>query len=313
VLLGDQVYADSRAEVFNTSTKRERFSERYHEALGRTGLADVLRNSASILLADDHEIYDSYADSASLSPVTKERVNWAKEAFLGFQCATRLNSPLLGRSNGDSNVQSFDFRGLRFLFVDTRLDRVKNGNSRLLFGDFQRKEIDTVFAEVKRNNEKVLVVGSGSVFFPILNSSLVNALPGSIFDDSWWGFPAECEWFLGKLVESGLEKVLFLSGDAHCSMRVVGDVSINGKTVSFDSIACSALYAPYPFANSTVKDYCMTTSPAFPQGITLNGFKMSWKGVGAQPDHKIGRFATVDFSKNGAVWKWPFDVTFLPK
>ena len=72
--------------------------------------------------------------------------------------------------------------------------------------------------------------------------------------DGWDGFPASMHALLALLCEYQMDRVVFVSGDAHVSMIVKGTVEREGKKATFWSIHSSGLYSPYPFANGVIED-----------------------------------------------------------
>ena len=60
---------------------------------------------------------------------------------------------------------------------------------------------------------------------------------------------------LAHIAENEIENVVFLSGDEHLSCVACASVySESGKGALIHSVHSSALYAPFPFANSVEAD-----------------------------------------------------------
>jgi len=73
--------------------------------------------------------------------------------------------------------------------------------------------------------------------------------------DAWDGYPWSLNRLLACIVERQIEHVVFLSGDEHLSCIVKAQITAeNGKSMEILSVHSSALYAPYPFANSIRAD-----------------------------------------------------------
>jgi len=73
--------------------------------------------------------------------------------------------------------------------------------------------------------------------------------------DSWDGYPQSLSRVLGHIARERVPNVVFLSGDEHLSL--VARVTLragNGEPVLVHSVHSSALYAPFPFANSIDDD-----------------------------------------------------------
>jgi hypothetical protein len=73
--------------------------------------------------------------------------------------------------------------------------------------------------------------------------------------DAWDGYPQSLSRVLGHIARERVPNVVFLSGDEHVSL--VARVTLraaNGEPVVVHSVHSSALYAPFPFANSIDDD-----------------------------------------------------------
>jgi len=74
--------------------------------------------------------------------------------------------------------------------------------------------------------------------------------------DGWDGYPKTMHQVLSHILEKGLRKVIFISGDAHipclCSARIS---SKEHGSISITSVHASGLNAPFPFANSLAEDF----------------------------------------------------------
>ncbi len=73
--------------------------------------------------------------------------------------------------------------------------------------------------------------------------------------DGWDGYPKTQHQVLAKILESGLQRVVFLSGDAHIPCFCNMTVSDGQRSVSMASAHGSALNAPLPFANAIAEDF----------------------------------------------------------
>jgi cholesterol oxidase len=74
--------------------------------------------------------------------------------------------------------------------------------------------------------------------------------------DGWEGYPQSLRQLLGYIAVHGIDNVVFLSGDAHLSCIATVTLQAEARApVTAYSIHSSALYAPFPFANSDKGDF----------------------------------------------------------
>ena len=75
--------------------------------------------------------------------------------------------------------------------------------------------------------------------------------------DSWPAFPNTRRAILDRIVQNGIQNVVFLSGDIHCSN--LAEMYFSGtpaaKKIKAFSITSSAFYWPFPFADGEPSDY----------------------------------------------------------
>ena len=64
LLVGDQIYADATADLFDTSELRERWARYYREAFGARYLRRVLARVPIYMALDDHEFEDNWPGNA---------------------------------------------------------------------------------------------------------------------------------------------------------------------------------------------------------------------------------------------------------
>ena len=75
--------------------------------------------------------------------------------------------------------------------------------------------------------------------------------------DTWAGFPGTRAAILRKIVEAGIQNVVFLSGDIHCCN--VAEIFVTGtpeaERIRSFSVTSSAFYWPFPFADGEPSDF----------------------------------------------------------
>jgi phosphodiesterase/alkaline phosphatase D-like protein len=110
----------------------------------------------------------------------------------------------------------------------------------------------------KQNPDGPKFIVSSSIIFPRkLRASENSHMASALRSDAWDGFPYSFHRLLGEITDNEIQNVLFLSGDEHlsCIARAVLRKLPDGKPIVVHSIHSSALYAPFPFANSVPGDF----------------------------------------------------------
>lgn len=271
MLVGDQIYADATADIFDTTELRERFANRYREAFSATYLRRLLASVPVYMAVDDHEFDDNWAGSLTdehNSPKEyrkyKERFEHGRAAAKAYQwsmsprtgwsdrCATHLTSD-------DSGLwYSFKSGGLPFFVMDTRTERMLRRASiswqcAEMIGERQMAGLTHWLTTADKDKPKFIV--SGSVLAPLPRKyALQKWLWRNI--DGWAGYPATWRKLVQYIVEKQIQKVVFISGDYHLSALAELTLQSNrGESVVSYQIAASPLFAPLPFANAKLREY----------------------------------------------------------
>jgi alkaline phosphatase D len=217
------------------------------------------------MILDDHEIEDNW---------TQDRIEKKRFLFnlaIGSYCSYQWShSP---RNFGSRLYYSFECEGYPFFVLDGRTDRYKDddddslvdnhllGRPSFAGDDLSQLEIFLGWLEAQQDKigDAPKFVVSASVFVPNnVGTTKTNAdkrkrkLKES---DSWPAFPTTREAVLQKIVDRGIQNVVFLSGDIHCSnvaeMRFSGEAS----HLKAFSVTSSALYWPFFFADGEPSNY----------------------------------------------------------
>ena len=104
---------------------------------------------------------------------------------------------------------------------------------------------------------------------PRVNSSAKSQIPDSngevslpfsaacIGSDSWSGYPKTLTNLLLFIARNNIQNIIFVSGDFHFSAISTMTLRLLGKTTTVHLAHCSALYAPFPFANANPGNYLL--------------------------------------------------------
>lgn len=238
ILLGDQIYADASAGLFDPKTMYERFRAPYRDAFGSEPARRLFANVPTYFAIDDHEYQNDHEGLAD--PLYSAKSN----AWL-FQIH---NQPWQHVQEKELKLwYQFESAGVPFFVFDTRMERSRKCG--FLIGKQQRREFELWLLDQSATGQDVLFIGSGSPFSPMCKA--LSACPSlAEFGDGLLAYPK----FLVDLIEllsmyAADKRIYWLSGDPHFSSVAQLTLSAAGECVSITQICSSGLYAPFAFAN----------------------------------------------------------------
>ncbi len=265
LMAGDQIYADTfnRHIPVGLADTHEEFNDRYQRAFGSANMRRLLRLVPNYMILDDHEIEDNWSQDRLGKPGRKLLFNLAIGAYLSYQWS---HGP---RSYGRRLYYQFACAGYPFFVLDTRTQRYLDGGADQLGHNHllgrpalavdEPSQLDILCDWLQtqqqgRGNAPKFILSS-SVFAP----SHVAALRSDrarADSDSWPAFPATRRRLLRAIVEHGVQNVVFLAGDVHCS--AVARLQFTGPRCAdlrAYSVVSSAFYWPFPFADGDPADF----------------------------------------------------------
>ncbi|OUR94997.1 hypothetical protein A9Q81_14640 [Gammaproteobacteria bacterium 42_54_T18] len=272
ILMGDQVYTDASAGLFDPTDSHDRYTRPYHKWLSQHAVKSVFRRLPSYMMLDDHEILDNW-DRSELTLGNAKLFEYGKRAYLNFQRNLHQTpQPLNSDTSNTPLWYTFEQQGFDFFMLDTRTERegrsIKNSDSThnikplmeaKLISDNQFQALLLWLERTKSDNEKPRFIVSASMLLP---RRLHSTTPYSaIHSDAWDGYPRTLDQLLEHIAFNDVKNLIFLSGDEHVSNVTTIDLTAKSivleKTTStrIYSIHSSALYSPYPFANSNPDDF----------------------------------------------------------
>jgi cholesterol oxidase len=263
--MGDQVYVDATAGLFDPTRDGDRFETPYRRLrnilesdLDRRykEVWDLLEFSRDWTMLDDHEIGDNWEPSINANSRDDCLLRNGVSAFLKYG-RNGESSP-----SGDSRWglwQRLEKSGIPFFIADTRTERDARTPQTLLsariMGDTQWRELaEWLLVQHEQRPKTPKVIASPAILLPRHTETL--GYPAhALRSDSWDGYPRSLNRMLAVIARHRIENVIFLSGDEHlsCLSRIELQRD-SGTSVVAHSIHSSALYAPYPFANAVPED-----------------------------------------------------------
>ena len=245
-MLGDQIYCDARAGLADSASTIERLLPRYRDAFGSKAFKAVARTLPMVMVMDDHEIGDNW--SADVLHLDNAQGVLARNACSAFDAFQRAHGPVgMGPEGQDC---AFDMGGAAFISLNTRLHR-----QRALGTDQQRNILhpqqwelleEWLQAEQRKGSGKhPKFIVTGSVFAPGLVHGVGTPSPRDT--DGWQLVQAERQRLLSFIAGHGIDNVVFLSGDYHCSATAT--ITFSHSPVRAFALVAPPLHAPLRFAN----------------------------------------------------------------
>ncbi|MFM1991960.1 MAG: hypothetical protein RJA99_4917 [Pseudomonadota bacterium] len=266
VSLGDLVYVDATAGLFEPRALGERFDapwERLAESPEYRSMRTVA-GSRFAALPDDHELHENWEPDRSLNEreVVRRHGLAAVTRHLGRAAPTVAGGGPVLRA-GDATA---------VFLADTRLGRERRrlanvADARIL--DDRRANALERWLEAMAAADPLRpkVVLCPALLLPRRLTSGVDAPASAMRSDAWDGFPASMHRLFRWLVVKRIRNVVVVSGDEHVSMTARATLSMTGhEPLSVFSVHCSAMHAPYPFANGRIEDFAGEETFSLPGG-----------------------------------------------
>lgn len=303
ILTGDQVYVDATAGLFDPGAVSGSHDAPYHRLLESRYASNVLRQLQVCPLIDDHEIVNNYEPSANTFQNEQfDRVlRKGRMAYIRHQRKTSLLRNL--KDDATELWDTIEIAGFHFFCADTRTEREARSAASFaskrgeppphILGPKQLAAL-VEWLIARSGDEQPCFVVSPSTFLPRKLQTL-ESRAAALRSDAWDGYPASMSCVLDAVAEAGC-KVVFLSGDEHRCLFTRAWSEGDGPTLHVHSVHSSALYAPYPFANSRQEDFALSGD-----SITTDG-KMKWY-VKAEVMPAGDGFCVIDVARDDEGWR----------
>ncbi len=258
LLMGDQIYADPTAGLFDPTDKDDRYIRSYHKWLRNHHVKMVLRRLPSCMMLDDHEIKNDW-DSGEAGDHADFAVDGCA-AYLNFQ--RHIHQPAAAPC-GDAELPlwyQFSHAGLPFFMADTRTERQRrtadNIDRARIFSEAQYEHLTRWLLQWQaRAPSKPKFIVSPSMLLPRRLHSAA-ALAHALRSDAWDGYPYSLQRLLAFICDREIDNLVFLSGDEHLSS--VAQITLSerrsGRQVRLHSVHSSGFYIPMPFVNTRPAD-----------------------------------------------------------
>jgi alkaline phosphatase D len=237
VMMGDQIYADD-LNLLSPDTAIDEFLSRYRNVFSQPGLRQLMSRVPTYMVLDDHEIEDNWPSKAT----DKDWLTLYPAAIHAYQIYQCSHSPLFtlgptGRIEGTIDKFWYTFQDgcCDWFIMDSRSERKwdENPKHRRMIKPTQ---MEALLGWLNDGSGQVKMVVTSVPFFPDLEEEN---------DDKWGGFISERTEILDHILENKIRKVVFLSGDVHCSFSIE---LTSPKDPGFKviSVISSSFFWPYP-------------------------------------------------------------------
>lgn len=247
LLLGDQVYLDATAGLFDPSTLYDRYQLPYERLFRMEPLRHLLRRIPAYTMLDDHEIEDNWEPGSGNPQALIEGRRW----YIAYQRMADGLTPLPAQL-----WYSFEANGFPFFICDTRTGRqartAANATRAHIMDAAQRAGL-LAWLGRHAHDPRPKFIASPASFLPRHRRATHGPSgAGALRSDAWDGYPASFAEVAGCIAQRNIENVVFLSGDEHISFAATAQIRAPGAPVArIHSVHCSGLYAPFSFANAS--------------------------------------------------------------
>lgn len=272
LLLGDQIYADATAELFDSKDYYERYRKRYRSAWTGTWMRRVMSHLPTHFVMDDHEFHDNFSGEAHQSQ--RYNIEKAKLEAHNFQVHIPTSQVYKKDSKTLQFWHQFERLGVPIFCFDTRFERsgIRNGSIESLFGsELVQWNGFKDWLEHHRSAD-VLIFASGSPLCPI-TKRFVSHPELAHQSDGLLAYSGFLEKMIEHLALHYSDKhIIWLAGDPHFSSTANVRLSANSRSINLTCITASGLYSAIPFANASIHEYTWDKS----QTLNLNHVKIDF-------------------------------------
>lgn len=260
LLMGDQIYIDATAGIFDPIAKQDRFSRPYQQLFQNPHVAEVRRKLPCYTMLDDHEIINDWEPIADdHNGQHQASMEQGRQAFQHWQ---DLNPRPL-HCKPEQLWYDFEEKDIPFFVADSRTARqhrnLDSFQTAHILGEKQLHELcQWLLKNQHQKNDTPKFIVSPAMPFPRSRSQAVAENPAaSLRSDGWNGFSHSLSVISEFILRHDIANVVFLSGDAHMSLISKLELKQGNRTQQLFSVHSSALYAPYPFANTQPQDFAL--------------------------------------------------------
>lgn len=236
LMVGDQIYADDLS-FLAPDNQADEFLSRYRKVFGQDHLRELMGRLPTYMTLDDHEISNDWEQDRF-----KKESDLFAAALHAYGCYQFIHGPgfqFSGKPNRSDTPQKLWYRfrhgKAAFFVMDTRTERYSSYKPAQMISPEQMDALKKwLVARGQGSNTKFIV--TSVPFFPDTRSAS---------KDKWSGFTEQRLEILDYIRNDKVSKVVFLSGDVHCSMAGQLECS-DDPNFLVTSVISSSFFWPYP-------------------------------------------------------------------
>jgi len=303
LLLGDQIYVDGTAGLFDPTSQFDRYVRPYQLLFRMPQVRNVLRRLPVYTMMDDHEIVNNWEPGIDERRPDPAMID-GRHAYVKFQ---RRAGPDLVTPVGDSRFPlwyPFEVGRFRFFMADTRTERTSRTARTIAAGRIMSEgQMSSLLDWLSEPSDMPRIIASPSILLPRHSRAVQRKLPVSALrSDGWDGYPGSLHQVLAYIAHQKIRNVVFVSGDEHLSCLARIELARpEDDPVVVHSVHCSPLFAPFPFANSEEADLVPDESFAL-HGKTGKGARYRCR-VRTEFGPPGDGFAVLRFHREDGGWK----------
>lgn len=318
IQIGDQVYTDATAGLFDPANLDDRFRAPYLKLFQNHHVTSVQKHIAVYNMLDDHELSNDWEPQGDNNEQHEDHKIRGIEAYIKWQ-----RDDLKQADQKTPLWFTIPAQLYPFFIMDTRTERQQRNAKNIATAQFisdaehnpynhhlsqQECLYQWLSASQRDLNNTPKFIACPAMPFPRKNHFTQDRhITAALHDDGWHGYPRTLNELVRFIVTNSIQNVVFLSGDSHLSMLnriVVGlydaDQNKLGET-HIVSIHSSGMYSPYPFANASKEDFILNDDFKyhFDDGSYIN------YQVTTEADHVVpgDGFAALELTKKTSAWR----------
>lgn len=279
MMVGDQIYADD-LNLVSPDDELIEFLHRYHIVFGQEYIQKLMATVPTYMILDDHEIEDDWPAKAT----QKDKLTLYPKAIHAYQIYQCSHSPLFtadkdGRIEGTLQKFWYTFSDgcVEWFVMDCRTERILTKN---LWQMVKAEQLQALISWITNGSKLVKMIVTSVPLVPDLDSES---------GDKWSAFPEQRAQILQAIDSVHNPKIVFVSGDVHCSYVAQITKSGQQKPLAYQ-IVSSSFFWPYPHM----------MKEGFSDGKALKTVKDGKKYVASfvTDVHSDDNFATLDITMN---------------
>jgi len=237
IMAGDQIYADD-LDFLSPDDAIDEYMKRYRTVFGQSNVRELMSRVPTYMILDDHEIEDNWPSKAT----EKDWLTLYPSAIHAYQIYQCSHSPLFPLDQDDRLTGTLDRFWYSFqdgccdcFVMDSRTERrwSEKPKQRQMIS---RRQMDALLKWLNDGSGRVKLVVTSVPFFPDLEADS---------DDTWGRFLKERTEVLDFILKNKVRKVVFLSGDVHCSLTAELTCP-SDPAFKVITVVSSSFFWPYP-------------------------------------------------------------------